>query len=432
MQKISKPIGVLLCIICLSFAACGQAQQPGIGGFPSASPEALGFPAQKLEAIKQHIRGYVDRQVLSGVVVLLAREGRIVLADAYGMRDLEQHRPMQFGTIFRIASMTKPLTSTALMMLIEQGRLGLDDPVARYLPEFASTPVYAGEGETVPLERPLTVRDMLTHTSGVTSGQFGDTPLHRMYRESDLGQAEALGDFVTRLAKLPLLHQPGATWSYGHSTDVVARLVEVISGMPVAQYVTQHILQPLGMEDTSYRLEEEKMERLAAVYTTRGGGELQRLEARANFPFPRGVGGITSTAGDYLRFAQMLLNGGELNGRRLLQPETVALMTRNHLPDELIPIGVMGMEMANNGFGLGFSVVVDSQDAPPLPNGFWWNRGAPPVGSYWWVGSFQTYFWIDPANRIIGILMTQSPEMMPYDYKQEFHTMVYGALGGGR
>lgn len=431
MLKISKSFYVWLCIACLSFAACGQAQRPEVAGFPAAPPETLGFPAQKLEAIKQHIRGYVDRQVLSGVVVLLARDGKIVLADAYGMRDLEQRRPMQFGTIFRIASMTKPLTSTALMMLIEQGRLGLDDPVSRYLPEFAATRVDAGEVKTVPLERPLTVRDMLTHTSGYTSGQFGDTPLHKLYRASDLDQAADLEDFASRLAKLPLLHQPGAAWSYGYSTDVVARLVEVISGMPIEQYVTQHILQPLGMEDTSYRLEEAKTERLAAVYTTRGGGELQRLDVKANFPFPRGVGGVTSTAGDYLRFAQMLLNGGELDGKRLLQPETVALMTRNHLPDALIPIGVMGMEMANNGFGLGFSVVVDSQDVPPLPNGFWWNRGAPPVGSCWWVGALQTYFWIDPANRIIGILMTQSPEMMPYDYKQEFHTMVYKALEEG-
>ena len=432
MQTIPNPIRILLYIAILSFAACGQAQQPEVAGFPSASPEALGFSAQELEAIKQHIRGYVDRQVLSGVVVVLARDGKIVLADAYGMRDLEQRRPMQFGTIFRIASMTKPLTSTALMMLIEQGRLELDDPVSRYLPEFATTPVFAGEGKTVPLERPLTVRDMLTHTSGYTSGQFGNTPLHKLYRASDLDQATDLADFVTRLARLPLLHQPGASWSYGYSTDVAARLVEVISGMPIEQYVTQHILQPLGMDDTSYRLAEDQADRLAAVYTTRGGEGLQRLDVAANFRFPRGVGGITSTAGDYLRFAQMLLNGGELNGKRLLQPETVDLMTRNHLPDDLIPIGVMGMEMANNGFGLGFSVVVDSQDVPPLPNGFWWNRGAPPVGSYWWVGSFQTYFWIDPANRIIGILMTQSPEMMPYDYKQEFHTMVYGAFGGGR
>lgn len=432
MLKISKSVRVLLCVACLSFASRGQAQLPAVAGFPAAAPEALGFPAQKLEAIKQHIRGYVDRQVLSGVVVLLAREGKIVLADAYGMRDLEQRLPMQLGTIFRIASMTKPLTSTALMMLCEQGRVELDDPVSRYLPEFAATRVYAGEGKTEPLARPLTVRDMLTHTSGLTSGQFGNTPLHKQYRASDLDQATDLADFVTRLARLPLLHQPGAAWSYGHSTDVAARLVEVISGMPIEQYVTQHILQPLGMNDTSYRLEEEKMNRLAAVYTTRGGEGLQRLDVRPNFPFPRGVGGITSTAGDYLRFAQMMLNGGALNGKRLLQPETVTRMTRNHLPDGLIPIGVMGMEMANNGFGLGFSVVVDNKDVPSLPNGFWWNRGAPPVGSCWWVGSFQTYFWIDPANRIIGILMTQSPEMMPYDYKQEFHTMVYGALEGGR
>ena len=431
MGKLLKPLFIIIIVIgVLIFLLASQ--QPGSAeiGLPAAKPEEMGFSSEKLAEAHQHVRKYVDENKIAGFITLVARKGKIVHLEKYGMRDIEQQRPMEYNTIFRLASMTKPVSSVALMILYEQGKVKLDDPVKKYIPEFAETKVYTGNGNLIAQQRPMTVKDALVHTTGLTAGEFGNGPVHKLYQESGIGEATDLADFVKRLAKLPLLHQPGAAWTYGFSTDLVARIVEIVSQMPFDEFMKKNILEPLKMKDTAYQTPENKLDRFASAYTARGGSGLQFVNAPVKAEFPRGISRLYSTTEDYLRFARMMLNGGALEGVRILRPETVALMTRNHLPENLIPIGVLGLSMPNNGFGLGFSVVVDDENAPPLPNGFWWNRGAPPIGSYWWIGSYQTYFWIDPENEIIGMLMTQSIDM-PYPYKQEFHKMVYEAFRGG-
>lgn len=410
-------VGSLLLIACYARPAA----------LPRADKEA--FSPEGLEAAQRNVERYVDEGRLAGVLTLVAHRGEIVHQQAYGVRDIETQVPMDFDTIFRLASMTKPLSSVALMMLYEEGKVGLEDPVAKYIPAFAESRVYS-EPDYEPLARPITVKDALMHTTGVTSGNLGTGPVAALYRAAHLGGPATLEAFVDHLATLPLAHQPGAAWTYGYSTDIVARIVEVASGETFEQFMTTRILDPLGMNETGFMVPEDHLERVATAYTALRGDSLQVAlpPTTQTVAYARGVTGLHGTAMDYLRFAQMMLNGGELDGLRLLQPETVELMTRNHLPGGLIPIGVLGLQMVNNGFGLGFSVVVDDQEGAPLENGFWWNRlGRPAVGSYWWVGALQTYFWIDPTNEIIGMVMAQSTDLVPFAYKQEFHTMVYDA-----
>ncbi len=403
------------------------AQQDGFSITP------MGFAAAKLERAQKQMQRYVDERKLAGMLTLIARQGKVVHAEKYGLQDIENKRPMQLNTIFRLASLTKPISSVALLMLYEQSRVQLDDPIAKYLPAFAPTKVYAADGKLEPMARPNTVKDALMHTTGLTAPGFGDSPVHKMYGEAGLGKATSLDDFTTRLAALPLLHQPGAHWSYGYSTDVVSRIVEVVSGMPFGQFVEQKILQPLKMRDTGFTVPDEKLERFAVIYASQDSNAMKRVEVPLS-AFPRGNSGMVSTVPDYLRFAQMLLNGGELEGVRLLKRETVALMTRNHLPENLIPIGVMDFKFTNHGFGLGFSIVVEPKPgAAPEKNhpGFWWHRGAPPAGSYGWIGAYMTDVWVDPSNEIIGMLFTQSADGMKYLFLQEFRELVYEAFGNG-
>lgn len=400
----------------------------------SATDEEV-FSAEKLEAAQRNVERYVDEGKLAGVLTLVAHRGEVIHQRAYGVRNLDTQVPMDFDTIFRLASMTKPLSSVALMMLYEEGKVSLDDPIATYIPAFAETKVY-GEAGYEPLSRPITVKDALMHTTGITTNAvFGKEPAAQRYREANLGGPETLEAFVDHLATLPLAHQPGVAWTYGYSTDDVARIVEVVSGEPFEAFMTERIPEPLGMHDTGFVIPEAHLERVATAYTALRGDSLQVVlpPTTQTVDYARGVSGLHGTAPDYLRFAQMMLNNGELDSVRFLQPETVDLMTQNHLPASSMPISVMeGLSMINNGFGLGFSVVVDDKEGAPLDSGFWWNqRGRPAVGSYWWIGALQTYFWIDPANKIIGMVMTQSSDLMPFAYKQVFHTMVYEAYEAG-
>ncbi len=393
----------------------------------TAPVHSSGFDVKKLEQITTRMDQYVDDHAISGIVTLIARHGTVVQQHAYGHRDIDKGLPMDVDTIFRLASMTKPFTSVALMQLWEQDHFSLDDPVSASLPEFASTPVY-GDSDVMSKAPPITIRDVLMHTSGITAGMFGEEPVHHLYRNADFHDASTLADFTDRLAQLPLLHAPGTAWSYGYSTDVVARLVEVFSGLPFEEYVMQNIVNPLGLSDTGFAIPPDKWDRVATAYSSRNG-ELEPRTVAMGPRFARGNSGMHSTVSDYFRFAQMLLNGGSLDGVQILKPETVDLMTQNHLPQELIPIAVLGNTFTNNGFGLGFSVVTGNEPNPPQSNGFWWNDGGrPSVGSYWWIGALQTYFWVDPALEIIGLVMTQSTDLLPFAYKQEFHTSVYEAL----
>jgi len=421
-------------ILLLSVATHGQKSNKE--AFPLTPPETLGFSVAKLEQARQHMQRYVDERKLPGLVTLLARKGKVVHVEKYGMQDIEDNRPMQFNTIFRLASMTKPMTSVAVMRLCEQGKLQLDDPVSQFILAFAQTKVYGADGKLVPLERPITIKNLLMHTSGLTMAGMSKSPILEMYHKAALGKAASLADFVSRLAALPLVHQPGASWTYGLRTDVLARVVEVISGMPFDRFLAENIFMPLKMADTGFSVPPDKLNRFAALYSAPDGIGLKLIDTPDSSSyakpskFPCGNGGLVSTVSDYFRFTQMLLNGGELEGARLLKRKTVALMTRNHLPEHLISLGGGPIEFIDNGFGLGLGVALSPKSTAPATNGsgFWWNRGAPPAGSCWWIGASNTYFWFDPANEISGLVLAQTTDVMKYPFMQEFHTLVYEAL----
>ncbi|MDX1579978.1 MAG: serine hydrolase, partial [Gemmatimonadota bacterium] len=347
---------------------------------------------------------------------------RIAHWSAVGYRNLESRDPLERDDIFRIASMTKPVTSVAVMMLIEEGHLSLEDDVATHLPELGGLRVYV-EGELVPTERPVTVADLLGHTSGMTYGFFGDTRVDSLYVERDLFSGD-LANLVEGTGELPLLGQPGTIWNYSVATDVLGRLVEVASGMELDAFFRTRIFEPLGMDDTGFSVPPADTSDFVTLYT-RGSGSLEVLDSASDGDYNAppalvsGGGGLVSTASDYLRFAQMLLNGGELDGVRLLRPETVELMRTNRLPDELIPIRIGGLWAAPGyGFGLGFSVLVDAEATPEPDND----------GVFRWWGYGSTYFWIDPAEELIGIVLTQlSPPVLP-QLERRFQTLVYEAL----
>jgi len=345
----------------------------------TVTPEEVGFSASRLSRIGMWMQGYIDQNKLAGTIAMVARCGKVAYLERFGMMDLEAAKPMQFDTIFRIYSMTKPITSVALMMLYEEGRFQLHDPVSRFIPEFADVKVFAGAAEAsfelTELEREITIWHLLTHTAGLTYDFFEDSPVDAMYREAEifspLGVLQVpLQEMIQRLVKLPLTHQPGTAWHYSMATEVLGYLIEVISGMSLDVFFEDKILKPLGMEDTGFYVPEAELNRFAAMYgpstplrtgsgqASRENGGIELLDAPATSPYSKptrflsGGVGLVSTASDYMHFAQMLLNGGELDGTHLLGRKTVELMTINHLPDELIPIQVQPHTLHGCGFGL--------------------------------------------------------------------------------
>jgi CubicO group peptidase (beta-lactamase class C family) len=390
------------------------------------TPEEAGFSSERLTRIDAMAQRYVDEKKLAGLVTLVARQGQVVHFSAHGVQDLETGVPMGPGTIFRIYSMTKPITTVALMMLYEEGLFQLRDPVSGFLPEFSATKVWAGQGKRVDPAREMEIYDLLTHTAGFSYGGHEETgiPVDKLYDEADLDNIEISNEeMVRRLARLPLMYHPGQKWFYSVATDVVGRLVEVISGRPLDTYFEEQILKPLSMEDTAFCVPEEKIGRFAALY---GPGEegLKLLDDPATGEYakpPRllaGGHGLVSTTGDFGRFCQMLLSGGELGGTRLLGRKTVELMTMNHLPESMIPIGWPPDVMHGYGFGLGFRVRVDDAQAGLLGS----------VGEYAWGGYASTSFFIDPKEDLFAILM---PQLLPsgyYPILEEFRVLVYQAL----
>src|SRR5581483_10281146 len=393
-------------------------------GLPTSRPEDVGMSSERLARIRVAMQRYVDRGLVPGVVTLVARHGRVVYFDAVGYRDAEARAPMTTETIFRIASMTKPIASVALMMLYEEGHFLLSDPISKFLPEFANMKVaqIAPSDERVgtpyklvSAARPITFKHVLTHTAGfpnsyrgITQSEFG-----RVYARKK--PDETIGDAVKRLATMPLNFHPGDAWEYGPATDVVGRLVEVISGMTLDEFLKKKIFEPLKMTDTYFYLPAEKLNRFAANYQPddKNGKKIQLVEApnaesryvKEPHVYFSGAGGLVSTAADYFRFHQMMLNGGELDGVRILGRKTVELMTINHIGE--LPVWLTG---PGYGFGLGYSVVRDV--------GMSGQPGS--VGNYGWGGAFCTYFWVDPTEELIGIVMTQ---VRPYDHlniRQEF------------
>ena len=320
--------------------------------------------------------------------------------------------------------MTKPLTSVAVMILVEEGAVALDDPVSKFIPAFADVTVLNDTGERVKPARPMTVEHLLTHTSGLTYGFFGDSPVDRIYNQSGFfTQADGLDDFAQRVAALPLLASPGDRWNYGVSTDILGRVVEVASGQSFDAFLQERIFDPLDMTDTSFVVPSEKRNRFTAHYARRDG-TLQMIDSPVDGQYtepPRwlsGGGGLASTASDYIRFAQMLLQDGELDGVRILTPETVRTMRSNRLPGALVPIQLGAYLSPGYGFGLGFAVVVDA-DASPEPDN---------DGVFRWAGAANTFFWIDPAAELIGMVWTQFNPFAAYDIEREFQTLVYEAL----
>ncbi|GAB3970575.1 serine hydrolase domain-containing protein [Plantactinospora veratri] len=403
----------------------------------SVDPDQVGFDPARLAHVDEHFARYVDAGQLAGWQIVVTRRGEIAHSSTYGMRDREAGLPVESDTLWRIYSMTKPVTSVAAMMLWEEGRLQLTDEISRWLPEFADARVYdrgsALKPYTVPAVEPIRVWHLLTHTAGLTYGFLQTSVVDGLYRAAgfDLYPPPGfdLASATEGLARLPLLFQPGTAWGYSVATDVLGRLVEVVSGQSLDAFFTDRILGPLGMTDTGWWAEGADADRLAACYAAHPGtGQAIRYDqvgvlARQKPPLLSGGGGLLSTAADYHRFTQFLLRGGELDGVRLLAPRTVRFMTRNHLPEgqdlgRLSTGGFAETTFDGIGFGLGFAVVLD-----PVPS-----RTPSNPGEFYWGGMASTAFWVDPVDEVTALLFTQLVPSSTYPLRAELRQLVYAAL----
>jgi len=393
-----------------------------------AAPETLGLDSERLGRINRTMQGYVDQGRLSGAITIVARRGEIAHAESVGWMDLEAKKPLRLDALYPIFSMTKPVTSVALMMLYEQGLFHLFDPVSKFIPEFKELQVYVksvdGTPELIDSEREITIHHLLTHTAGLVSDFWLDPFLTKLVQEAGLYQPDlTLQEFTNRLSGLPLIHQPGEAWRYGDAYDVVARLVELISDQPFAAFLKQRILQPLGMHDTGFGVPEGQEDRFVRCYgISEASGLVETLDEDPRWrpsSTPHGGFGLVSTASDYLRFAQMLLNGGELDGVRLLGRKTVQYMTRNHLPQELLPMQVApGWEQPGYGYGLGFGVATHAVQAKLIGS----------EGLYFWDGIEGTWFWVDPMEELIGLLLLRMEPWTWLSVPQTFQVLTYQAI----
>lgn len=388
---------------------------------PAATPESAGLSAARLSRLGETMKRYVDEGKVAGVVTLVARDGRLAHLEAFGRADVEKNAAMQKDSIFRIASMSKAVTSVAVMMLVEEGKLLISDPVSRYIPAFKSTTVADGASGSVAAKRPITIRDLLTHTAGIS---YGSDATRASYKAAGLDEwyfadkPEPIGHWIERLAGLPFDAQPGERYVYGYSTDILGYVVEKASGVSLDELVTSRILRPLKMADTHFFLPQQKRARLTAVYAAKGSGiERAPDTGRSQGAYvdgPRacfsGGAGLVSTAGDYARLLQLLLNGGELDGARLLSPKTVELMTSNH-------VGSLYNE-GRFGFGLGFEITEHVGRSG--------RHGS--VGEFGWGGAYFTRFWVDPQERLVAVFMAQLLPSGGLDLQNKFRALVYQAL----
>ena len=392
-------------------------------------PASLGLDPSRLARIGPWMRRWVDSGRLAGMTVAVHRHGQLAFLESTGMADRERGLAMDADTVVRIYSMTKPLTTVAAMMLYEEGRFQLDDPISTVLPAFKDMTVWAGDGRTVPAERPITYRDLMTHTSGLTYGFHHATPVDAMYRDTgvDFQTADAtLGQVVDRLATLPLVNQPGAAWNYSVATDVLGHLVALHSGIGCDTFLHERVLRPLGMADTGFHVREDWRPRFAANYARGEDGRAALLDDPATSRFlhprlPSGGGGLVSTIGDYGRFCQFLLNRGTLDGARLLGRKTVELMMSNHLPGDMAAMGQARFSessFAGIGFGLGFSVMLDPAQAQIVGT----------AGECAWGGAASTGFWVDPAEDLAVLLFTQLTPSSTYPIRRELRVLTYAAV----
>ena len=402
---------------------------------PLVSPEQVGLSAARLARVSTWMKGWVDSGKLPGLLVAVMRRGELAFAETYGKADVERNKPVRPDTIYRIYSMTKPLTSTAIMMLYEEGRFQLDDPISKFIPAFANQRVFLGGSrgkmDLAPAERDITFRDLLTHTSGLTYGMMEANAVDALYRAKDgvdfQTSTATLKDVVEKAASMPLIAQPGKAWNYSISTDVLGYLVEVISGMPFQDYLVEKVIKPLGMVDTNFFVPTEKHERFAANYGPEPSGKLKLIDdpAKSRYLAPRtvnsGGGGLVSTASDYLRFCKFMLNKGELDGVRLLGKKTVELMTSNHLKGDMGDMGAPRFSESTYlgiGFGLGFSVMLDPAKAQIL--------GTP--GEYAWGGAASTAFWCDPQEDMAVVMLTQLMPSSTYPIRRDLRVLTYQAI----
>jgi CubicO group peptidase (beta-lactamase class C family) len=398
-------------------------------------PREVGFDASRLARIDTHFQRYVDDGRLPGYLVAVARRGQIAHLATYGNRDVEAGAPVELDTLWRIYSMTKPITSVAAMMLYEEGAFELKDPVSRFIPSFADTKVFRSGTKTNPALEPQTepmrIWHLLTHTSGLTYGFHHATPVDELYRDAGFEWGNPPGMDLEAIcdlwATLPLLFQPGSEWNYGVSTDVLGRVVEVVSGQTLDAFLEERIFRPLGMTDTAFAATD--VDRLAALYIPAPGTrQAMRMDAMGDAATTKpaylsGGGGLVSSASDYHRFTQLLLNGGELDGTRLLGTRTLRYMTQNHLPGgaDLEEFGrplFAETSFAGVGFGLGFSVVQDNVD----------NRVLSTIGEFAWGGAASTAFWVDPVEQITALFMTQLLPSSTHPIRPQLKQLVYQAL----
>ncbi len=409
------------------------------------TPEEIGMSSQRLELIKPAMQAYVDKKQFAGLSTMIARKGKVVHFEQIGQMDIEANKLMSDDAIFRIYSNTKQIICTALMTLYEQGKFHLFDPVAKFIPSFGELKVLesdaAGETKEVALVRPITIRDLLTQTAGFTYDFFEDSPVCELYRQARIMNkaTRTLEKLVEEIVRLPLAYQPGTRWHYSVSIDVAAHLIEVISGQSLNQFLKEKLFIPLGMVDTGFYVPAEKQERIATMYGLPDlaapnmtlsklgkaweSGFNERIDVSQTNPaskldgFARGGHGLFSTAWDYMRFAQMLLNQGELDGTRILGRKIVELMHVNHLPANLLPYKNLGPPAYGYGFGLGSRVLINVAESE-VPGS---------VGEFGWRGAAKTYFWVDPQEAIIGLFMAQA--MMRFEAPDtDFHVLTYQAL----
>jgi CubicO group peptidase (beta-lactamase class C family) len=401
---------------------------------PTAKPESVGFSGDRLQNLHSLIQNEIDQKQLAGAVTILARHGKVIDYQTYGQCDTEKSLPMTKDTIFRAYSMTKPLTGVAMMILYEQGKWLPWHAISEYIPEFAHLKVFngfdtSGKMTLVDPEHPPTVAEVMSHSAGFSYG-FTQSPVDALYQEKKLLQSASLHQMIEKLAAIPLNYQPGTRWQYSVGMDIEGYLVEKLSGQTLPDFLRDHVFQPLGMKDTGFVVPREKRSRFAVNYTAKPDGQLEPFNPGASNPtdyseqpaMPSGGGGSVTTAEDYYHFAQMLANGGEWAGKRILSPQTVKLMSSNHLAPALLTGQFAGgQHIMRRGFGYGFNVAVifDPPEAG-LSDG---------KGTFLWDGAAGTWFWVDPTNDVVFVAMIQrmaSPDNHTIEYKS--HAAIYGAL----
>jgi CubicO group peptidase (beta-lactamase class C family) len=410
-------------LVFLSAGICAQ-------NLPTTKAEDVGLSSERLARIGNWMQGEVNAKRVPGAIVMVVRQGKVAYYEQVGQQDTVTQRPMARDSLFRIYSMTKPMVSVATMMMVEEGKITLETPISRYIPAFANSKVGVGKVnaatgvkslELEPLRRPITVQDLLRHTSGLTYGFFGDSLVKKAYLDAGVGVSGDFTneEFANKLASLPLHYQPGSTWDYSYSTDVLGRVLEVVAGKPLYALLKERLLDPLDMKDTSFYVTDvAKQARIAEPLPDDRviGAGATVGDPRVAMKFESGGGGMVSTADDYARFLSMLTSGGVYKGKRFLSPRTIEYMSADHLGSSVAttPLYLPG---AGHGFGLGFAVRKVSGESPWIT----------PAGDYWWGGAGGTYFWVDPKSDMFVVFMMQSPKMRTV-YRSVLRNMVYAAV----